>query len=315
MMALALCVGCGGEGGGPDGYWEGSGRTREVLMDDTFRHLTRSSEFTFWFVAHASGGVVGEIEIDYEAELKVENLPKVTVPVPGGSVSFEPKVGGRLTDLDPRRRFPLSGSISTDHVLTLRIATPEGEREKLEFTQRANVGIGGGVTGGGSVGGAEYGNIVTKIPMTPFSPFTGDAEITRRAGNVHGAHFEEKAKTHAVEWSAHWVRPSREDDLRPELRTLLGRAPGAGIDDPGDDGRRGDGDMAVKLDVTLDLAFRAGDVIALRRILGGRVAEPGASCDGRHLKAKAPAGITIDGKGPFHEPSAACGYGRIVQGR
>lgn len=207
-IAVALTIaslGCSGESpSSPQGYWEGSGRAREVLMDDDFRHLWESAEYELWFVIDPSGDVVGEITLDYDAQLTVENLPAVTVPAPGGSVGFNPSVGGKLTDLDPRRVFPLTGQM-TDGILTLEVATPADERESLEFTVRSSVGVSAGI-GGAEVSGANYRDQAIKVPMVPFSPFTGRAEVSRRAGGVFGAHFEDKGDKYAIEWSARWVR-------------------------------------------------------------------------------------------------------------
>jgi hypothetical protein len=87
-------------------------------MDDTFRHLTRSAEFEFWFTFDEAGDAVGEIELDYDAKLIVKNIPQMTVPIPGGSITFAPEVGGQLSDLDPRRRFSIVGVVSDKNELT-----------------------------------------------------------------------------------------------------------------------------------------------------------------------------------------------------
>ncbi|HUG98605.1 MAG TPA: hypothetical protein VMQ83_05485 [Gammaproteobacteria bacterium] len=353
MIAVVLTAtsvaGCGSaERGTPAGYWEGSGKSNEIMMDDTFRHLTRSSDYTFWFNLDESGNAVGEIELDYDAVLTLENLPQVTVPIPGGNFSLAPEVGGKLTDLDPRRRFPLIGVLTRSNELTLGLATPQDDRPKLEFTIRGDPKVSAGMISGtdltesAGVGGGNYGQVVIKIPMTPFSPFVGSAPVTDRGGGVHAASFEEKTDKYAIDWSAHKVRSAeREIALTPEVEAALrqlrlelesdgnggttaGSGTGPGTNDPPGTGpttSNGAGSEAVRLQIRLSAEFRADDVIALTRITGGKVADPasenaGHNCATRHLHATAAAtGIRIDGKGAFPEPSAAtpvCGYGPIV---
>lgn len=209
------------------GYWEGSGKSKEIMMDDTYRNLTRSSDYTFWFNLSESGNAVGEIELDYDAVLKVENLPQVTVPIPGGNFSLAPEVGGKVTDLDPRRRFPLIGVLTGDE-LTLGLATAQDDRPKLEFTLRGDPKVSAGMisgsehTEGAGVGGGNYGEVVIKIPMTPFSPFIGSAPVTERGGGVYAANFEEKTDKYAIDWSARKVRSKeRELVLTPALEAAL----------------------------------------------------------------------------------------------
>jgi hypothetical protein len=307
-VALAGC----GESDSPVGYWEGSGQAQEVPMDDTFRHLTRSAEFEFWFTLDEAGNAVGEIELDYDAELTVKNLPQVTLPIPGGGITFAPEVGGRLTDLDPRRRFPIVGVLSENNELTLTIAVEEEERETLEFTIRADAGV-----GGGGVGGAQYGEVI-QIDMVPFSPFNGSAPVTKRAQEVYAAHFEEKGKNFAIEWNVHQVRGSEtEFEMTPELevalrdlRRQLSQEP-TGEDE--EDASQGGAGEAVRLSTTLSPDFEAGMIISLRRITHGKIAKPNGECKQRHLKvAHGEPGIKIDGKGPFPEPDHYCHYGEII---
>ena len=349
VLAATLVAGCGNaERGTPAGYWEGSGKSNEIMMDDTFRHLTRSSDYKFWFNLDESGNAVGEIELDYDAVLTVENLPQVTVPIPGGNFSLAPEVGGKLTDLDPRRRFPLIGVLTRSNELTLGLGTPQDDRPKLEFTIRGDPKVSAGMISGSDltesagVGGGNYGQVVIKIPMTPFSPFIGSAPVTERSGGVYAANFEEKTDKFAIDWSAHKVRSAERDIvLTPELEAALrqlrlelerggsggttaGGGAGPGTGDPpgtGPAAPSGTNREAVRLQIRLNAEFRADDVIDLARIAGGKVANPtsenaGHNCATRHLHATSAAtGIRINGKGPFPEPSAAtpvCGYGPIV---
>ena len=234
----------------PGGYWEGTARAHEIPMKDTVRTLTRSADAEFWFTvnwdaARNVGTVSGEAEAKYDSELKVENLPKITVPTPGGSVKFEPSVGGKLTDTDNRRRFPIVGVLRVDPssgngtLVLQKVDAPRGtQREQadreaggsknydapMEFTMRADPGVSGGL--GGAAGGVSIsssgkatagafgaeasaggGNvIVKKIPMAPFSPFSDAAgKVEKRPGGPFAASFEEKTDKLTLKWSAKQV--------------------------------------------------------------------------------------------------------------
>lgn len=249
LVVLGLLgAGCGGEAGRatPAGYWEGTARASETPMKDPVRTLTRTAEAQFWFTVdwdaqRGIGTVSGEAEARYDAELKVDNLPKVTVPTPGGSVKFEPSVGGKLTDMDNRRRFPIVGVLRLDSggggtLMLQKVNAPAGTRREqedreagggrnfdapMEFTLRADPGVSG--TLGGAAGsvtlsssgrvsagalGAEAsaggGNvIVQKIPMAPFSPFTSvPGNVEKRPGGPYVATFEDRGEKHAFKWSA-----------------------------------------------------------------------------------------------------------------
>ncbi len=253
FIALALAAaGCGSEQGRstPGGYWEGTARASETPMKDPVRTLTRTADAEFWFTVNWDAGrnmgtVSGEADAKYDAELKVDNLPKVTVPTPGGSVKFEPSVGGKLTDPDNRRKFPIVGVLSVDPstgvgtLLLQKVNAPAGTRSQqldqqaggsrtfdspMEFTLRADPGVSGSIGGAagsvnfsssGRVGveslGAEAsaggGNvIVKKIPMAPFSPFTSSpGKVEKRSGGPYAASFEERGEKHAFKWSAKQV--------------------------------------------------------------------------------------------------------------
>jgi hypothetical protein len=233
------------------GYWEGSGRAVEVPMKDDFKELRRSADFTFWFVLDGEGSARGEIELVYDAELKVENLPQVDM----GFVSFRPKVGGKLTDLDPRRRFPIVG-VRDGSSLILAIATADADRKSLEFTMRSTPGV--GVTMGSGLGAATAiegpaggAGVTQKIPMTPFTPFGGPATIEKRPKGPFAARYESRSDSAVTTWSAAQAGgEQRKVEATPELeRALLelreSLAPegegGAGADD-GDGGGEGEFD-------------------------------------------------------------------------
>ena len=250
-LALFVATGCSEQGrASPGGYWEGTARASEIPMKDAVRTLTRTVEADFWFTVNWDAGrnlgtVSGEAEGKYDAELKVDNLPKVTVPTPGGSVKFEPSVGGKLTDTDNRRKFPIVGVLSVDPstgagtLLLQKVNAPAGtasqqlDREAggsanfdapMEFTLRADPGVSGSI--GGAAGSVNFsssgrvgvesmgasasaggGNvIVQKIPMAPFSPFTSKpGTVEKRSGGPFAATFEDRGEKHAFKWSAKQV--------------------------------------------------------------------------------------------------------------
>jgi hypothetical protein len=252
VLLAALAAGCGSEQGRatPAGYWEGTARASDIPMKDTVRTLTRSADAEFWFTVNwdagrGSGTISGEAEAKYDAELKVDNLPKVTVPTPGGSVKFEPSVGGKLTDTDNRRKFPIVGVITVDPssgngtLILQKVNAPPGTAAQqadrsaggsktfdapMEFTLRADPGVSGSMGGPmGSVGVASSGRvtagamgaeasagggnvIVQKIPMTPYSPFAAKpGKVEKRPGGPFVASFEEKSDKHTFKWSAKQV--------------------------------------------------------------------------------------------------------------
>ncbi len=188
FVAAGLLLASGGESAAqpgrptPAGYWEGNVSTREVPMKDPNKSLTRSVEADFWFNVKWDrerniGYVTGEGNAKYDAELKVDNLPKVTAPAPGGgSVKFEPSVGGKLTESDNRRKFGIIGVLQVDlatgqGTLVLQKASPPppGSRQQqlddeakgvrgpdapMEFVMRADPGVSGGI--GGAAGSINY---------------------------------------------------------------------------------------------------------------------------------------------------------------
>ena len=205
MLLLALPMVCGGADTG--GYWEGKGKASEIPMKDRFRQLTRGADFEFWFNVDETGNATGEIELNYQSELTVENLPSVSA----GGVSFNPKVGGKITDLNPKRKFKLAGSLK-DGELTLEIATPEEERRPIEFTIRADPGVSagfGGLTMPGGAAGVSGGNVYV-FPMKPFSPFNGAANVQKRPGGPYAASFDARGSNWAIEWTARQVGAGRE---------------------------------------------------------------------------------------------------------
>ena len=190
----------------PSGYWEGQGQASETPLDDGVRTLTRSADFEFWFSLDATGTGTGEVTLTYDALLTVVGLPSLSLPAGGfGSVSFDPEVGGKLTDEDPTRIFPLVG-VHTDGGLVLAMVAGE-EPAPLEFTLQADPGVSAGISGGGAnvgVDGEGSGAIVQVIDMQPFSPF-GDqdiAEVEKRPGGPHAAHFEIAEDSWTIEWGA-----------------------------------------------------------------------------------------------------------------
>ena len=203
------------------GYWEGKGQSASTPMKDRFRQLTRGADFEFWFTLDKEGIAAGEITLVYNSELTVENLPSVSA----GAVSFSPKVGGKITDLNPKRKFPLVGVLNGD-MLQLAIATPESARPKIEFTIRADPGVSaamGGVTmPGGAAGVGEM--RVIRIDMMPFSPFSGPGKVEKRPGGPYAASFESRSDNASTEWSARQMGGEQRDmTITPEMRQALER--------------------------------------------------------------------------------------------
>lgn len=229
MFGAALVLAAGGllacnEGGSPvqpgpttpAGYWEGKVATSETPMKDYARTLTRTVTADLWFTvewdrATGVGTCVGEADAVYGAELKVKNLPKVTAPVPGGSVKFEPEVGGTLTQSDNRRRLSVVGVLSIDPatgkgtLVLQKAATPDTRTEAerldgeakgvkppdapMDFTIRGDPGVSGGFSGAagavrysggmvtGEAGGAETSADVggpdgSVVIVVPMTPFS-----------------------------------------------------------------------------------------------------------------------------------------------
>jgi hypothetical protein len=225
LAATALLAGCGDSppagsaptfgAATPAGYWEGKVSCDETPMQDHARKLTRRCDAEIWFTvrwdpATNSGVAFGEAQAVYDSVLTVKNLPKVTAPVPGGSVQFEPEVGGTLTQSDNKRRYPIAGALTWDAasgrgtLLLTKAANPDTRTEAqrlddeargvggpdafMEFTLRADPGVSGGLSGaaggitydGGRVGvesgGAEVGADVGApsgviVQKIPMKPF------------------------------------------------------------------------------------------------------------------------------------------------
>jgi len=169
-------------------------RISETPLDDGARKLTRSAEFEFSFEVDEDGKVSGEITLTYAAVLTVENLPGADV----GIASFDPEVGGQVTDPNPTRTFELGGTLDEEG-LTLEIATPEDEREPIEFTIIADPGVSAGLGGGGAFT-APGGNVqIIKIDMTPFTPFGGPATVEEGPNGALVAHYVEKGDNYEIE--------------------------------------------------------------------------------------------------------------------
>jgi hypothetical protein len=186
---------CAAQAPTPDGYWEGTAHNHEVKMKDSVRTLTRTVDADFWFTVRWDarrnmGTVTGAAEAKYDSELKMDNLPKVTVPAPGGgTVKFEPSVGGKLGG-DNRRRFPLIGVLRVDPatgngtLFLQKVNAPAGtasqqrDREAggsanfdspMEFVLRGDPGVSGamGGLGGSSVSVSNSGTVSADSGMGP----------------------------------------------------------------------------------------------------------------------------------------------------
>ena len=203
------------------GYWEGKGKISEIPLKDRFRQLTRGADFEFWFVLDKDNNATGEITLVYNSELTVENLPSLSV----GAASFSPKVGGKITDLNPKRKFPLVGILNGDQ-LTLAIATPDEARPSIEFTIRADPGVSAGFGGmtvpGGAAGIGEM--QVIKIDMKPFTPFSGPGKVEKRPNGPYAASYDARGNNWSAEWSARQMGGEQRDvKITPEMRQALER--------------------------------------------------------------------------------------------
>jgi hypothetical protein len=218
ILPALLLAGCGKPTAA--GYWEGKGKSQEILMNDHYRHFTRSADYDFWFQVDKSGNVAGQIDITYDALLKVENLPKASA----GVASFAPEVGGKMTDLDPKRRFDLVGFFDGQKLL-LDVATPEAERKSLEFSFRADPGVSASLSVGPmSVPSGKLGDGVTvmKMQMMPFSPFLSPGKVEKRPGGPFVASIDEHGDKYAINWTTHQVGgEQREVNITPQMRDRI----------------------------------------------------------------------------------------------
>jgi hypothetical protein len=207
LLPLLLVTACSSR---PHGYWEGKGVASQTLFHDQYKTLTRKATVDFWFVLHKDGSLAGEADVDYEAELEVANLPHANL----GFAEFSPSVGGRITDADPHRRFPIAGQLK-DGELSVEIATPEDDRPKLTFTIRADAGVGansGGPMGAWIAAGKNVGTAF-EIPMKPFTPFSTAGEPTtsvqKRPYGPWYADYDSHADTYSVRWTAKRIAEDR----------------------------------------------------------------------------------------------------------
>ena len=187
--------------------WRGSGNISEAPLDDGNRRLTRSAHFDFHFTLDADMKATGTITLTYDSLLTVANLPQVGV----GIASFRPNVGGRITDPNPVRSFPLTGELTAEG-LDLEIATLAADRPPIEFTIRADPGVSAGLAAGGQLDTlAGRDNVqVIKIDMTPFSPFAGPGIVEEGPQGPVAARFEEQGDDYSIEWQARRVGPANE---------------------------------------------------------------------------------------------------------
>ncbi|HWX54188.1 MAG TPA: hypothetical protein VN176_06310 [Verrucomicrobiae bacterium] len=218
ILSAFLLAGCGKPTAA--GYWEGKGKSQEILMNDHYRHFTRSADYDFWFQVDKSGNAVGQIDIIYDALLKVENLPKASA----GIASFAPEVGGKMTDLDPKRRFDLVGFFDGQK-LALELATPEAQRKSLEFSFRADPGVSASLgVGPMTVPSGKLGDAVTvmKMQMMPFSPFLSPGKVEKRPGGPFVASIDEHSDKYAINWTTHQAGGEQRDvKITPEMRDSI----------------------------------------------------------------------------------------------
>jgi hypothetical protein len=233
----------------PAGYWEGTATIKDIPKKTPNMTMTRDVTAEVWFTVEWDqtrniGLVSGEADAVYDAKLTVDNLPKVTAPVPGGSVKFEPNVGGKLTDTDNRRKFPIYGVLMMDvglgkGTLDLRKGSAGDSRSEserlddeakgksgpdapMEFTLRADPGVSGGLSGAAgsvnasadgtvtaSAGGLEQGANVggggaVIVKKIPMTPFS---PFNDRPGHVEkrrGGPFVASFERKLDDYTARW---------------------------------------------------------------------------------------------------------------
>jgi hypothetical protein len=275
IVAVALVFGCGGDDdvvpgqtqvhiedfATPAGYWEGSGTATHTPWDDAVRHFYRSADYEFWFALDTDGNASGEVTLTYDAKLTIEGLPDFSAPAPGGiNVSFEPEVGGELSDSNPIRTLPLIGYYDEeDNVLILHMVQSEDD-EPMKFTLRADPGVSAAVpldafgeqssddveagdlpgdpgTNEGDVGEGDDGEgesvdisdpgflaIVRVYDMVPFTPFSDsdEAPVEKRTGGPHEVSFEYEGNDYVISWTAQQKSADVQTvELDPAMRQAL----------------------------------------------------------------------------------------------
>lgn len=177
----------------PSGYWEGNGKLTQVDFKDRVKEMTRSATYTFWFTVDAAGEVRGEVDVTWDALLRVDGLSQFSFPLPmAGGVSINPKVGGFISDPDPTRKYPLRGRLENG-TLTLEAAFG-AEPKPILFSLKADPGVMGG-----------NGVKVTEMPMKPFPFFAEAGAVQKRPHGPHAARTEVRDETLAVEWNARQI--------------------------------------------------------------------------------------------------------------
>lgn len=106
-----------------------------------------------------------------------------------------------MTDPNPTRRFALTGTLEDDE-LTLEIATPEDERDPIEFTIVADPGVSAGLGGSGAFTAPGSNVQIIQIDMTPFTPFAGPATVEEAPDGSKRAEFFEEGDNYRIEWTA-----------------------------------------------------------------------------------------------------------------
>ena len=218
------------------GMWSGKGVTRQKLMDDPIRKLTRTSEADFWFVVDADGRVHGQGFVAYSADLKAMKW-KVPVPSMGtidaevagssGKVIHRFGVAGTLTDTPTRAPGPAGtpgGTRRPDHgrnhencemELSLQ-ATGQGENGQpapevegvipgltFDFKLDATVNVPAGAGGISVAPGAAPGMQVIAITAKGWSPFQGlKPKVERGPGEPLRVMAEDKGEKHYILWYA-----------------------------------------------------------------------------------------------------------------
>ena len=253
FFACGLAFGpglCLAQGTTPGGYWEGTSHNHEIPMKDAVRTLTRTVDADFWFTVkwdsrRNMGTLAGEADAKYDSELKIDNLPKVTVPAPGGSVKFEPSVGGKLGG-DNRRRYPIIGVLRVDPatgtgtLFLQKVNAPAGTRSQqldreaggsagfdtpMEFVLRGDPGVSGamgGLAGSGvsvsnsgtvsadsGMGQSASANVGKSVGVTvvkiPMAPFSPFTSQPGKVSKRTGGPYEAVFEERSDKYTTRWT--------------------------------------------------------------------------------------------------------------
>jgi hypothetical protein len=177
-------------------------------MKDRSQQLSWSADFEFWFVVDKDGNAIGEADLLYDAELRLEHLANDA----GQTLIIKPETINKNIDKNglatPHRRMSLVGRVNGRELILESAA--QDSLSPLVFTLRADPDITGGDL------------IIKKIDRKPFSPFFGVVRLQQAADGRYGAHFETSGEPLTVNWTVHQVNgKQREVKMTSEMESAL----------------------------------------------------------------------------------------------